>query len=93
MEETIKNYLKRSFLSLIPRGRRNRTAPARIAFAPAVSITRLQSGLPQSFPTAISADDGHRHRRRSSCPGYTRGRYLARPRHAAGISQRMFRIT
>ena len=93
MEEAIKNYLKRSFLSLIPRGRRrHRTPPARIAFAPAVSITRLQSGLPQSFPPAIPADDGRPHRRNSH-PGYTRGRYLARPRQTAGVSQRMFRIT
>lgn len=93
MEEAIKNYLTRSFLSLIPRGhRRHRTSPARAAFAPAVSITRLQSGLPQSFPAAIP-DDGHPDRRRSQHPGYTRGRYLARPRHTAGIGQPMFRIT
>lgn len=94
MEEVIKNYLKRSFLSLIPRGhRRHRTSAARAAFAPAVSITRLQSGLPQSFPAAIPANDGHRLRRRDPHSGYTRGRYLARPLHTAGISQPMFRIT
>jgi len=58
-----------------------------------VSITRLQSGLPQSFPATITADDGHRNRRRSPHPGYARGRYLARPMHAVGSSQRMFRIT
>ncbi|MGY1409027.1 MULTISPECIES: hypothetical protein [unclassified Luteimonas] len=58
-----------------------------------MSITRLQSGLPQSFPAAIPADDGHRHRRRNPHSAYTRGRYLARPLHTAGTSQQMFRIT
>jgi len=94
MEEAIKNYLKRSFLSLIPRGhRRRRTSHARAAFAPAVSITRLQSGLPQAFPAATPQDDGHRSRRRSPQPGYIRGRYLARSLHLAGSSQPLFRVT
>lgn len=93
MEEAIKNYLKRSFLSLIPRGhRRRRPSHARAAFAPTVSITRLQSGLPQAFPAAIPEDDGHRSRRRPHA-GYTRGRYLARTLPMAGSSQPLFRVT
>ncbi len=95
MEEAIKNYLKRSFLSLIPRGhRRRRPSHARAAFAPTVSITRLQSGLPQAFPAAIPEYDGHRsRRRRRPHAGYTRGRYLARTLPMAGSSQPLFRVT
>ncbi|MBB1472585.1 MULTISPECIES: hypothetical protein [unclassified Luteimonas] len=90
MEETIKNYLKQTILSLIPAShRRTRTLSAQGALA-ARRIARIQTGMP---PPASTPIHGALARRRAPHHGYGRSHYRARPLRDAGIVQPMFRIT
>ncbi|MGY0611147.1 MULTISPECIES: hypothetical protein [unclassified Luteimonas] len=90
MEEEIKNYLKQSFLSLIP-GSRRRHHDTRSHAAPAQSITRIQAGIPQAHSTPAHVKMAYRRRR--SLPGYTHASYLSRPLRDSRAGQPMFRIS
>lgn len=92
MEEKIKNYLKQSFLSLIPGSRRrHRNSRTRSHAVSSLSITRFQAGIPQPPPAPAHVKMAYRRRR--SAPGYTHASYLSRPLRDSRRGQPMFRIS
>jgi hypothetical protein len=93
MEEEIKTYLKHSLLSLIPRRHRARTTLPQHRPAPAVSITRIQAGMPHGHPVPAHARARPVRARRNARPAtYTRGTYLSPSRNDTSPRRSIFRI-